>query len=422
MATEVVIRRPAHYGDAQRFDAAIGPRAYEKALAIAQSMECLESDEGNAHLRHVWIKAKRGRIDEWLTFEEYADSYWEDDSDALAKEDWLEEWQWEFPTDTYWHLVECVTEDDYVAILIDGRCALRGTKENATSQDFDEHLSWLDALSCSIDETLSQIRAGTYAALVDEELPYDFRWGVMRRKDFWAAAGEDGRRFGGRLAACDADRIAERLRRQSDRDEIPGLQSMTMEQHFQALKGAYIAAGFSVEEPGWRGFDIDDPRAWYCRIGDCREDKLFEVDQHSEDALEALVAPGTFLNHGCEVIQGRGCSRVFLVPRKGEDGLWRLSMHGHFDFHAEEMALIWEHLNDVGVPTYLHNASWLAEILLGDDWVFIAPKDEYVDYLAGSEKFGKRVGIALHLWSEYETELIAAAEWMPLDVPELLEA
>ena len=80
---------------------------------------------------------------------------------------------------------------------------------------------------------------------------------------------------------------------------------------------------------------------------------------------------------------------------------------------------MWEHLNDAGVPTYMHEASWLADILLGEDWVFLAPKDEYVDYLAGQEKFGRRIGMAFHLWDEYEEELIDAAEWMPLDIPEL---
>lgn len=422
MICEAAIRRLVHYGRTQRFDEAIGPCAYERAFALAQSMECLKADDANPCLRHAWIKARRGNIDEWLTYEEYADSYWDDDGTAPTQEKWSEEWQWEFPEEVYWHLIECVAEDDYVAVVIDGRCVLRGNKESATSYDFDEHLGWLNELFCSVGEVLSQIRSGTYASLLNEELPYDFRWGVMKRKDFWAATGEDGRRFGGRLAADDAQRIAKLLKRQPDRDAMPGLRSMTMEGYFHALKGAYVAAGFSIEEPSWRGFDVDDPRAWYCRIGDCREGKLFEIDQASEEALEALMAPGVFLNHGFEVIQGRGCSRVFLAPRKGDDGLWRLFMHGHFDFHAEEMALMWEHLNNVGIPTYLHSASWLAEILLGEDWAFIAPKDEYVDYLAGSEKFGKRVGIAFHLWDEYKTELIRAAEWMPLNVPVLADS
>ncbi|WP_302962982.1 hypothetical protein [uncultured Adlercreutzia sp.] len=101
--------------------------------------------------------------------------------------------------------------------------------------------------------------------------------------------------------------------------------------------------------------------------------------------------------------------------------MWRLGIHGHFDFHAEEMALIWEHLNDADVPTYMHEASWLADILLGEDWVFLAPKDEYVDCLAGQEKFGRRIGMAFHLWDACERGggLIDAAEWMPLDIPEL---
>lgn len=419
MITEATIRRLVRSGRMWRLDDGVGPRAYEKALRLAGAMECLKADASNSHLRHLWIKACRGSIGDWLTFEDYADSYWDEDGETPAEEAWVEEWQWEFPSENYWHLVECVSEDDYVGIFVDGACILRGVKEGATLQDFDEQLSLLDELSQAVNEALSQIRVGIYPALINEELPHSFRWGVMRRCDFWKAAGERGRRFGGRLAEGDARRIARKLSCQPSREEMPGLSSMTMERYFRVLKDAYIAAGFSVEEPSWRGFDADDPRAWYCRIGDCREGRLFEIDQGSEEALEALVAPGMFLNHGFEVIQGRGCSRVFLIPRKSEDGLWRLGMHGHFDFHAEEMALMWEHLNDAGVPTYMQEASWLADILLGEDWVFLAPKDEYVDYLAGQEKFGRRIGMAFHLWDECEEELIDAAEWMPLDIPEL---
>lgn len=89
------------------------------------------------------------------------------------------------------------------------------------------------------------------------------------------------------------------------------------------------------------------------------------------------------------------------------------------DFHAEEMALMWEYLNDTRFPTYLQNASELAEVLLGEDWVFIAPKHVSIDYLAGKELFRRRIGIALPLRDAYRDKLIDAAEWMPLDIPEL---
>lgn len=80
------------------------------------------------------------------------------------------------------------------------------------------------------------------------------------------------------------------------------------------------------------------------------------------------------------------------------------------DFHAEKMALMWEYLNDTGFPSYLRNAFELAEVLLGEDWVFIAPKHVSIGYLAGKELFGRRIGIALPLWDAYRGKLIDAAE------------
>lgn len=419
MVSEATIDRLIYYGCNQRLDDVVGPETYNKILNIARSLECLKSDPDNPNLRHLWIKTERGSIDEWMTFEDFAEHYWDDGSIPPSEDDWYKAWNWELPDETCWHFVESVIEDDYVGIGIDKRCVFRGFKGKGAQQDFEELLSWLDVLACSINESLSQISDGSYASLLDEELPYDFRWGILHRKDFWAITGEDGKRFGGKLAEDVAQRVAEKLRCQPAYEEMPGLDSLTMEQYFQVLKQAYIAAGFSVEGASWRKFDENDPRVWYCRIGDDRDDKLFEIDQNSEEALAELLAPNTFLKHAFEVIQGRGCARVRLTPEKGKDGLWRLRLGGHFDFYADEMALMWEYLNDAGIPTYLYNASSLAEVLLGEDWVFLAPKDEYVDYLSGNEKFGRRVGIALHLWDSYKSELINATEWIPLDIPEL---
>ena len=80
---------------------------------------------------------------------------------------------------------------------------------------------------------------------------------------------------------------------------------------------------------------------------------------------------------------------------------------------------MWEKLNELGMPTYLSDADNLASLLLGEDWVLLAPSNEYIDYLDGQTKFGRRVGLALHLWDEYADSLAAATEWMPVDVPRI---
>ncbi len=175
------------------------------------------------------------------------------------------------------------------------------------------------------------------------------------------------------------------------------------------------------DEDSYKGHAASDPRAWYHRFGDDRDDALYEIDQESEDALRDLVAPDSHLNHGFEVLRGRGCTRVILVPSVAEGGGWRLRMHGRFDAYSFEMARMWRKLNEIGIPTYLYNADALADRLEGVDWVLVAPRHEYVDYLSGSEKFGRKVGSAIHLWEEFERDLVPAVEWMPLEAPELSE-
>ncbi len=108
---------------------------------------------------------------------------------------------------------------------------------------------------------------------------------------------------------------------------------------------------------------------------------------------------------------------MYLTPRPNEDGAWRLFMYGRFDLHADDMARMWRRLNEMGMPTYLHGADDLANILLGEDWILLAPRHEYVDYMSGTEKFGRKVGLALYMDEEHEGLLVEAVEWMPIELP-----
>ena len=134
--------------------------------------------------------------------------------------------------------------------------------------------------------------------------------------------------------------------------------------------------------------------------------------------MRNLFRSKPWFNHAFEVLCGRGCNRIYLKPKLLEpNGKWRLDMYGRFDAYADTVARMWKSLNEQGIPTYLHNADDLRKLLLGDDWILIAPRYVYSDYMSTTTQFGRKIGLALHLWEEYEDQLIPRVEWMPLELP-----
>lgn len=83
-------------------------------------MEPLKPLSDDNSYRELWIVAQRGNPDDWMTFREFRDEYWEEDGEP-AKEQWLAEWRSWFPKDEYWHLLGCREDNGWVVIGIDNR-------------------------------------------------------------------------------------------------------------------------------------------------------------------------------------------------------------------------------------------------------------------------------------------------------------
>lgn len=77
-------------------------RLYQALLPIASS-SIFENEEH----REVWITLDRGKPENWRTFEQHCEEASIGSDVSPTNEAWLEEWEWNFPEATYWHLVSC---------------------------------------------------------------------------------------------------------------------------------------------------------------------------------------------------------------------------------------------------------------------------------------------------------------------------
>lgn len=395
-----------------------GGKATDEAVrTLFSATEAFEKQEDSDDYRRLWLKVRRGSIEDWLTYEQYEDDWFEPNgtTDAPSKETWFREWEYEFPEPIYWHLLEVNRFEDGVLVALDKKACI-GT--GTTLRHGWDDPSVIDALVL-ITKTVEGIallaRRGQYPRLLESELPACKRRGIVLRSDLWDV-DPSLYSLAPNVNHQELARITDVLRHQTSREGLPPIEGLTTGRYFSVLMDSFKAAGYKLEESDcvW-GFPASDGRAWYCRFGDARDRSILEVDPDSPSAFaEWDRDPTVFRNHTFEIIAGHGFSRCHLYPKLENDG-WHLDLYGSIPYHGFDLYTIWRTFNDAGLPTYLHDAEELAAALLGEDYLLVVPDHELPFYKNGNYD-GHRVVEAIHLPENHELEVASKVAWFPIEV------
>ena len=387
------------------------------ARDILRMMESFPPETEGSQARSLWFCVKRGEPDEWMTLDEYRD-YAElyDESSEMVDAQRLKDWQRHFPDETYWHKLTSNSEDGWMILAIDGRIVIEVAKGKEDVWNDSFLRSTLEKMRTSIGVVLEKACREDYEELLSEELPMHCRHGFIKRSDYWEICGKGNCYDDVKMDEGEARRLAAALKRQQPKEDIPRIPSLCARDYFKALKSAYIAAGYQNDSNGfWSAAPSEDGRAWYERFGDARDKSILTMDQDSPEAFKELFNGGHFFNHTFEILAGPSISCVYLRPEPDETG-WLLSLYGSITWHAADMARIWHHLNELGMPVYLYNADDAARALLGEDELFIVPFNEGIWHREKSH-FGREVISCIQLPEECAEEVIARAEWMKVPAP-----
>lgn len=390
-------------------------RLYQALLPIASSSK-FENEEH----REVWITLDRGKPEDWRTFEQHCEEASIGSDVSPTNEAWLEEWEWNFPEATYWHLVSCSRYEDWITICVDN-CLIIQTSPKEKARYHDSQVDkLLYGLAEKVENAIRLMRTGEYAQWVRTSLPFERRYGLIKRKCLWEAT-EGVFDESWDIDAQIAKRLAETLRTQPSEREIGRLPSLTTGRYFDALKLGYQATGRNNDRAWMHDIPAEDGRAWYARFGDARDLSLLDIDPHSDTALEMWYNANLHrFDHNFEIFMGRGCSRVHMNPHRDERG-WYCCMWGSVTWHASDMARVWEAVNNAGIPTFVYDADALADALEGKDWILIVPKHLSCDYIRGLH-YGREIRTAIPLFEDYRNAVIAATEWQEPEIPQLAES
>lgn len=335
---------------------------YEQVIALMERIEPV-NPKGYYKDRFVWIKScKKGQIDKWYGL----------------------------------YLAE---QKDYQAVLLNQVLLINPRQELDEKMDMGDFLLWIiEELKWCIE----MLQKGTYNAYIRENLPYEHRAGVIRRKEYWRYVPRDKKRT---LGDVDEDEKKEFLAwyNQNKNKTGYGMKQMTSGYFFEACNVLYDLFGKREEE-------YLTPIERYKKYADGRDNGLAQLDVHSKEQFEEWYSGG-FFDHAWDCCWGKVS---FLRLQKRDDGCYYFI---YYDKYAGETIHYALELIRHGYLLCAAHYNAMVQKMQGEDMITICPQGCGAMYYERGAKETLRATDYRWLPETYSKEMVEAIAWY--DIPEV---
>ena len=335
---------------------------YEQVIAL---MECVEpvNPKGHYRDRFVWIRSKANGKDE------------------------------------RWYGLYLAEQKDYQAVLLNQVLLINPRQELDEKMDMGDFLLWIiEELKWCIE----MLQKGTYNDYIRDNLPYEHRAGVIRRKEYWRYVPRDKKRT---LGDVDEHEKKEFLawHEQYKEESGYGMKCMTSGEYFETCDVLYELFGKREEE-------YLTPIEKYKKYADGRDNGLAQLDVHSKEQFEEWYAIG-FFDHAWDLCWGKAASlRLF----RRDDGCYYFDYYDKYVGETIHYAL--ELIKHGYVLCAAHYNAMVQE-MQGEDMITICPQGCGVIYYERGAKEILRASDCRLLPETYPKEMIEAIVWY--DIPEV---
>ena len=250
---------------------------------------------GDDDLKIFWISVKRPTIRQFRAY--YAGE--EDISDDELRR----EYERAFPRAKNWYKVRLIRhanfEGEYFGAFLNGEyvLAMNDPISQGWPLDATELIGWLIEQAADV---VKRVKAGTYNEEIARELPKEYRYGKIRRKDYWDIYPEEREAYRGTFTQQEIDdllALSSELNEDHPWDWIPdnAWSSMTARQYYEACGVVFKALGLTSKVEKWQYADSEDeigryedptPKEQYYMFADRRDDGLRNVPMDDPEELE----------------------------------------------------------------------------------------------------------------------------------------
>lgn len=298
----------------------------EKSCEVMYRIETLLgklAPMGMDNMRRLWIETVRGDINDWKTYEK-----WAEDEDEPTEEKWREDWLYEYPNEVEWY--EIVTrqyEQLHSLIIYNDRIHnvdfanqedAYGRKKAQYRYDFSKFLLKLESYLTSVVEKIEAV-PDSYNEYLEQNLSYYHRKGTIKAKE-WLRILPDSE-----MPVKGSEDIIKVLKSKPKQYPEPMYESMTLRKYMHIWRIAYDAFHENIDwdwaEPYKADLSVTDEQMFE-RSPKGRE--AFDYDLDSEKGFKEWWNEN-HMYHCYDIVY----ARVHLIPQEqyGKGG-WSLYFCG----------------------------------------------------------------------------------------------
>ena len=390
----------------------------------------------NDEAKGIWIVVPVGELSDYGSFED-AKAYGE----AETIEEFEQKWKEEYPDPVKWYrLTVAENKPDsrfkFKSVSIDNTNVIAADMENGVREEAwfkdEAQVELCQLLAEAAKQSMERLRAGTYNDFVAQNLPYQHRYGVIRRSDEWKVFPEERQRI---WKGVGANTFLAFKSFVETNESYGRIRSFTANDFFRACVIGYRACGYDL--------DGLSPSRAYLRYADGRDEGLTGtghglnegpgIDFDDPQAWNEWYNGPRGGGHPWEVIRGGNSTHVDLYVEQDDDDVkslffsgqiskdeykQRMSDSGYYFAVAgtnrpEEAVCFFVALREAGMPVTLYAAEEILARFEGTDYIGIVPHHVFPAYCGDMfpEEYGNVVDF-MHVFSE-EADLLPYITWIP---------
>ncbi|SDB54147.1 hypothetical protein [Butyrivibrio sp. INlla16] len=427
------------------------PELFAAMKPIFEILKPLAPIRKNSDVKALWLRIPRGTIDDYDSFEDMK-LY----GDVETYEEYEQRWNNDYPDEYIWYelvVAWCLDRNgelSYYGMDLGNERIIAASMDDVVFEGRGYYAQEAAMKLCeliipAVKEAMSLLKEGKYNDLVEKELPYEFRTGVVKRSDIWSTDPETKEYAYDGLSEEAVSRFREMISSGvNDLNRIGRIKEFTANDFFKACKLGYDAIGkdtsrFSLSEMYMRfsdgrdegltgkghglnegpGIDFEDPKAW--------DEWYYNREQQGGHPWE--VVPGGNSTHmelyvcndkrdlewdlrGGEITEEEYQEKI----KKAGYYFYIVGVHRQFESISFYLAL-----SDAGLPVIIGSAEEMVASFDGSDYVGVVPHHMYTRYC--SDLFPDEYGDIIDFTHVYKDEdaWFDKITWLPEEPAVLLQ-
>ena len=343
------------------------------------------------------------------------------EEEGYSEEDLKDEFLYYFPNPEIFFRFSVIHEEGYVLLLLNDSVFLQ---RSPNFKPGDNCYPYMDSLipyfSSVVDWAIASLKEGTYNEYVEKNLPYERRYGTIKRSLYWKIRPKEKKGNLEGLKASEIKRFVSYLDETDPKAKTPNGRYEKMSAGFYYTLCSYCYLGARYKE-----LEGKTPKEMFRRYGDNRDGGLSTLDLDDEEAFEKWYGLDTESkwaiensSHMWEIREGHSHTMIHLFLSKDKLGYY-LTLSGGLHACTDDVARMFIALKEHGVPVDLHDARKIRAKVLGEDLLGLIPEEDpaWSYWYGGFPKAG--VMNFVKLMGENQEELKAKTDWIPLKKLEL---